>query len=131
MVDVISLTLTGILDRCPILLGKKKRNISRTTTKVYELVCIKDIFINDNDRYRNIFNPLICLFTDCIEKFYEILGSQSLYANIIATPRHTAIEIISSTSYKIKKLQVKQTSRIDMDYKLIPKHKIKSVEVSA
>ncbi|CAG8703351.1 13798_t:CDS:10, partial [Dentiscutata erythropus] len=151
----------GILDRmkrCPILLGLKKRNISGTTTEVYELVCAKDIFINDNERYRNMFNPLICPFTDRTEKFYEILGSQSLDANIIATPRHAAMEITSSISRKIKqkimervpwyysgikggdlkndiswikKLQVKQTSRIDMDYELIPKHEIKSVEVSA
>ncbi|CAG8787739.1 15993_t:CDS:2, partial [Cetraspora pellucida] len=57
----------GILDRMkqsPILLGTKKQG-------EYELACAKNIFINDNDRYRNMFDPLICPFTDQMANFYK------------------------------------------------------------
>ncbi|RIB30618.1 hypothetical protein C2G38_2152060 [Gigaspora rosea] len=152
----------GILDTmrwCPILLGiKKEMDISGTTTDVYELACAKDIFINDNDKYRSIFNPLICPFTDRVEKFYKILGSQSLDAKVSTTPQHIAKERISSISHKvnekilervpwyysgikggdlkndiswIEKLQVKQTDQINMNYVLIPKNETKTNQISA
>ncbi|CAG8452410.1 537_t:CDS:10, partial [Dentiscutata heterogama] len=152
----------GILDtmkRCPILLGiKKEVDISGTMTDVYELACAEDIFINDNDKYRCIFNPLICPFTDRIEKFYEKLGSQSLDANVSTTPQHIVKERTSSISHKvnekilervpwyysgikggdlkndiswIEKLQVKQTDQINMNYVLIPKHETKTNKISA
>ncbi|CAG8661370.1 22740_t:CDS:10 [Gigaspora margarita] len=152
----------GILDtmkRCPILLGiKKEVDISGTTADVYELACAEDIFINDNDKYRNIFNSLICPFTDRIEKFYEVLGSQSLDANVSTTTQHIAKEMTSIISHKVNEkilervpwyysgikggdlkndiswietLQVKQTDQINMNYVLIPKHEIKTNQISA
>ncbi|CAG8587187.1 9394_t:CDS:10, partial [Dentiscutata erythropus] len=160
--EYLNKTKPGILDtmkQCPILLGiKKELNISGTTTDVYELACAEDIFINDNDKYRSLFNPLICPFTDRIEKFYQILGSQSLDANVSTKPQHIAKEITSGISHKvnekilervpwyysgikggdlktdiswIEKLQVKHTDQIKMNYVLIPKHETKTNKISA
>ncbi|CAG8758755.1 10599_t:CDS:10, partial [Gigaspora margarita] len=149
----------GILNtmkQSPIFLGVRKE--VGTMTDVYELARARDIFINDNDKYRSIFNPLICPFTDRIEKFYALLGSQSLDANVSTTPQNIATGKTSNISLKvnqkileripwyysgikggdlkndiswIEKLQVKQTNQINLDYELIPKHVIKTVGVSA
>ncbi|CAG8586335.1 13835_t:CDS:10, partial [Racocetra persica] len=65
----------GILDKMkqsPILLGtKKQKEQGNVKIDEYKLACAKDILINDNDRYRNMFDPLICPFADQMAKFYK------------------------------------------------------------
>ncbi|KAF0433193.1 Hatpase-c domain protein [Gigaspora margarita] len=112
-------------------LNKIKPGIADTMKRLPE-----DIFINDNDKYRSIFNPLICPFTDRVEKFYETSGiSHKVNEKILelVPSYYSGIkggDLNNDISW-VEKLQVKQTDQINMNYVLIPKHEIKANKISA
>ncbi|CAG8487774.1 11108_t:CDS:2 [Dentiscutata heterogama] len=139
--EILNTIKPGMLDtmkRCPILLGVKKEvDISGTITDVSELACAGDIFINDNDKYRSIFNPLICPFTDRIEKFNQKGPREFHKINKKILERvpwyYSGIKgggLKNDISW-IENLQVKQTDQINLNYALIPKHEVKTNKISA
>ncbi|CAG8620630.1 1577_t:CDS:10 [Dentiscutata erythropus] len=143
--------------RYPILMGVKKHDKS---PDIYYLASASNIFINDNDKYKDMFNPFTCPFDDKLELFYQDLGCQSLDASVTEEPQRIGIKKDSSISSAVKqrimeripgyyssiingkfrvdetwiqRLKVRVVDRIDMNYKLITTHQnqIKTAQASA
>ncbi|CAG8693408.1 42552_t:CDS:10, partial [Gigaspora margarita] len=112
-------TLYEEMKQSPILLGRKKYGNSER----YELACANEIFINDNDRYRDMFNALTCQFKDQkMEEFYRILGCQLLSSNVKTTHEPEGTPISSQVSIEVlEKIQ----ERVPWYYSSIPNDNIK------
>ncbi|CAG8458419.1 11877_t:CDS:10 [Scutellospora calospora] len=143
------------MKKSPVLLGRKKYGNSER----YDLACANEIFINDNDRYRDMFNALTCQFKDQkMEEFYMVLGCQMLSSKVKTTPQHDGTPISSEVSndvlerilervpwyyssipndnikYEvswIEKLKVMEVDRIYVTYELTTNNMIKKEEVSS
>ncbi|CAG8547747.1 9553_t:CDS:10, partial [Scutellospora calospora] len=135
-----------------ILVGMKKN--LKTMEDIYNLYYAREIFINDSEKYRNMFNPITCPFDNSIEAFYKKLGCKTLKGDVTVTSQHSGRERTTDYSdyvkHKIKeripwyysgmtsgdqkwvqRLEVKEVDQINMHYKLISKNEIKSVKASA
>ncbi|CAG8489106.1 10501_t:CDS:10 [Dentiscutata erythropus] len=112
-------TLYEEMKQSPILLGRKKYGNSER----YELACANEIFINDNDRYRDMFNALTCQFKDQkMEEFYRVLGCQTLSSNVKSTPEPEGTPVSSQISDEVlEKIQ----ERVPWYYSSIPNDNIK------
>ncbi|CAG8503836.1 22860_t:CDS:2, partial [Dentiscutata erythropus] len=146
------------MKKYPILIGSKKQNNSGKMTESYDLAYAKDIFINDNNRYQEMFKPFTCPFGGLLEEFYQKLGCKSLDASVKVESRHTGKERISKVSKKIQQriierlpgyyssiingdfkndetwiqnLEVKKVDKIEMTYELITTHQKETAQVSA
>ncbi|CAG8625260.1 16108_t:CDS:10 [Gigaspora margarita] len=150
----------GTLDKMkqsPILLGTKNQGIEENIDN-YKLAYANEILINDNARYRNLFDPLVCPYTDQMAKFYQALGSRSLDANVRSTPQHSGrtgtsnlsrnvqrrihervpwyYASITSGNFKndvkwVEKLRVMEVDQINMKYELLTNYATKSEKVNA
>ncbi|CAG8454354.1 3405_t:CDS:10 [Acaulospora morrowiae] len=94
VLEIISRNLDMISDE-PELLAKMKRHpilmcstqYAGNKTKNFELDLASNIFINDKEQYRQIFNPPICPFDDTyVVSLYKKLGCRSLNEGVETTP---------------------------------------------
>ncbi|CAG8483190.1 7662_t:CDS:10, partial [Racocetra fulgida] len=103
----------------PILLGRKKYGDSER----YELACANEIFINDNDRYRDMFNALTCQFMDQkMEEFYKCLGCQPLSSKVKITHETEGTPTSSQISDEVLE---RLLERVPWYYSSIPNDNIK------
>ncbi|CAH1769260.1 12012_t:CDS:2, partial [Entrophospora sp. SA101] len=70
------------MKREQILLGK---NNDKAGNVKYELARAKDIYINDNSFYADMFKPLTCPIDELLEKLYRSLGSYSLDSSVTSS----------------------------------------------
>ncbi|CAG8556115.1 15690_t:CDS:2, partial [Racocetra persica] len=111
--------LYGEMKKSPILLGRKKYGDSER----YELACANEIFINDNDRYRDMFNALTCQFMDQkMEEFYRFLGCQPLSSKVKITHETEGMPTSSQISDEVLE---RLLERVPWYYSSIPNDNIK------
>ncbi|GBB83158.1 hypothetical protein RclHR1_00010040 [Rhizophagus clarus] len=83
------LNLISEMRKKPILLAitKESREINFEVKEIinYRLNSAKNIFINDNKIYQEVFNPLIAPEDDDLENLYKKLGSKSLHESVKET----------------------------------------------
>ncbi|GES95293.1 hypothetical protein GLOIN_2v1834046 [Rhizophagus clarus] len=100
------LDLVSEMRRAPILLAMTKE-IKEIDSKVKEIInyrldSAKKIFINDDDIYREVFNPLIAPEDDDLENMYKRLGSKSLHESVkeTSTPKGDIRETDNSRNFQ-------------------------------
>ncbi|GES82823.1 hypothetical protein GLOIN_2v1661590 [Rhizophagus clarus] len=126
-------SLIADMKRAPILLAVKKRrsNSERDSTikmdeeaEHYCLASAKDIFINDDTVYQQVFNPLTVPEEDNMEVLYKKLGCRSLRESVTetVTPIGTMRETTNSGNLQEKIVERARLFYYDLDH---PKSEIK------
>ncbi|PKC14058.1 hypothetical protein RhiirA5_269102 [Rhizophagus irregularis] len=126
-------SLIADMKRAPILLAvKKRRSNSERDSMIkmddeaehYCLASAKDIFINDDTVYQQVFNPLTVPEEDNMEVLYRKLGCKSLRESVkeSVTPIGTMRETTSSRNLQAKIVERARLFYYDLDH---PKSEIK------
>ncbi|CAG8538686.1 7915_t:CDS:10, partial [Acaulospora colombiana] len=153
------------MGRAPILLGVKRKESDKELADNslqeidhYVLASAKDIYINDNTNYQQVFSPLTAPMEQTLEKFYQELGSRSLYSCVresiqpkgqITTSRQ-AVDLKKMINQRaqlfyhdihrsdikrpvqwVRELKVMEIERIDATYVLVTTNETKIEQISS
>ncbi|PKY20927.1 hypothetical protein RhiirB3_524661 [Rhizophagus irregularis] len=96
------------MKREPILIGIEKKICNGEKVDHKKLASAKEIFINDEQGYQQIFKPLIAPETDLMEKFYKKLGCRSLSESVQYTVIPKGIIKKTENTMKIRKALIEK-----------------------
>ncbi|PKY19450.1 hypothetical protein RhiirB3_432504 [Rhizophagus irregularis] len=113
------------MKKAPILIAIKKKYQDEEEINDSDLASAKDIFINDDMVYQQVFNPLTAPEEETLESMYKKLGCKSLKDSVkeSSAPKGTTRETENS-----RQLQEKITERASLFYYEYPKDNIKKDE---
>ncbi|GBC04755.1 hypothetical protein RclHR1_05850004 [Rhizophagus clarus] len=116
------LKLVAVMENASILVAVKKKRLSNSDVSAdnefnhYCLASAKDIFINDNIIYQQIFNPLTAPEDSLLESLYRKLGCRSLNEVVKETSTPKGIIRETEKSQQLQELIVERSSLFYHNY---------------